>query len=87
MGEWDLTKRKRASRKNRIVKCPVCGEYGQVAIFVDHGRTPKFAGTVSHKGHTYSAGIFEGNMIDESCILTEAQAVEIEAWLANEEVE
>ncbi len=83
---WDLTTRKRASRKYRIVKCPKCGKYGQVAIFVGHSRTPKMAGIVKHKGHTYSLGGFQGNVIDQECNLTEAQVVEIEAWLDKKEI-
>ena len=79
--EWDLTTRRRANKKLRIVKCPVCGRYGQVSIHLGHSRTPKFAGIVKHKGHV-EMGAF--NMIDVSCNLIEAQVVQIEKWLKGE---
>ena len=75
---WDLTKRKRASRKFRIVKCPICGKYGQVSMYVGRSKTPKNAGMIKHRGHI-ELGAF--NMIDESCNLTLEDIQEIEIWL------
>ena len=72
--KWDLTTRKRASKKYHIIKCPVCGKYGQAVVYVESDRTPKFVGMVKHKGHT-ELGF---NMIDESCTLTQAHLDEME---------
>jgi hypothetical protein len=83
--KWDLTKRKRASRKTRIVKCPRCGKYGQVAMFAGRSRTPKLAGSISHKGSTYSIGGMQGLMVDASCNLTLAEVEKIESWLRKEQ--
>jgi len=80
---WDLTKRKRTSLKYRIVKCPVCGKYGQVAMYVGRSRTPKNAGMIRHRGHV-ELGMF--NMIDESCNLTLTQVQEIEARFDNKKL-
>jgi C4-type Zn-finger protein len=73
---WDLTTRKRASRKYNIINCPVCGRYGQLVTYIDKDRTPKFAGMVKHKGHI-EAGMF--NMIDDSCTLNLEQVNALEA--------
>jgi hypothetical protein len=75
---WDLTTRKRASRKYRIVKCPVCGKYGQVKFYTGTSKTEKLAGCVDHRGHV-ELGMF--NMIDESCTLNLEQANKIRDWL------
>lgn len=75
---WDFTNYKRASKKSRVVKCPVCGKYGQARIYIDADRTPKFAGLLVHSGHV-EIGMF--NVIDESCNLNLEQANEIRDWL------
>jgi hypothetical protein len=74
--QWDLTKRKRASRKHQIVKCPVCDKYGQAVLYIDG--TPGCAGMIKHKGHI-EMGFF--NMIDDSCTLNIDQADIINQWL------
>jgi hypothetical protein len=73
---WDLTTRKRASRKYNIIKCPVCGRYGQVKFYTGSSKTEKFAGCVDHKGHIVM-GLF--NEVDDSCTLNLEQVKALEA--------
>ena len=73
---WDLTTRKRISKKQRIIKCPVCGRYGQVKFYTGPSKTEKFAGSVDHKGHI-ELGMF--NMIDDFCNLNLEQVKALEA--------